>query len=236
MPWCGMLYPDGTPVSYTEAAAFRSYLGHGDDFMYLNTWLEPSVAAAETYLTIASGSIWESGWKPAEQLSSSSSSGGGSNGGYAGALFEVAVWAISGDGALHIEAGGFNISLSVTKEPRNCTATNYLGCFQEGKRPGFVLPVFPINNARSTMTNKLCASLCKDANFKPYLNSGTERGKYIYILRSSIYIYIYYEKAPPHRRLVESVTRGPLITECHAIHVTGCRRTPSAVLLGRWRA
>lgn len=191
MPWCGMLYPDGTPVSYTEAAAFRSYLGHGDDFMYLNTWLEPSVAAAETYLTIASGSIWESGWKPAGQLSSSSSSGGGSNGGYAGALFEVAVWAISGDGALHIEAGGFNISLSVTKEPRNCTATNYLGCFQEGKRPGFVLPVFPINNARSTMTNKLCASLCKDANFKPYPNSGTERGKYIYILRSSIYIYIY---------------------------------------------
>jgi hypothetical protein len=46
-----MLYPDGTPVSYTEAAAFRRYLGHGDDFLYLNTWLQPAVTAAENYFT-----------------------------------------------------------------------------------------------------------------------------------------------------------------------------------------
>jgi hypothetical protein len=174
VPWCGMLYPDGTPVSYTEAAAFRRYLGHGDDFLYLNTWLQPAVTAAENYFTIASGSSWESGWKPAATVSGGGGSGSSS---YAGALFEVAVWAISGDGALHIEAGGFNISLSITKEPRNCTTTKYLGCFQEGKRPGFVLPVFPINNARAVMTNELCASLCKDAHFNPYPNSGTERGQ-----------------------------------------------------------
>ena len=171
VPWCGSLYPDGTPVSYTEAAAFRSYLGRGDDFMYLNTWLQPSVTAAEAYYTIASGSTWESGWKPSPEPTHA-------NGRGAGALFELAVWAISGDGALHVAAGGYNVSLSITKEPRKCATTKYLGCFQEGKRPGFVLPVFPINNDRAVMTNELCASFCKDANFMPYPNSGTERGHY----------------------------------------------------------
>jgi hypothetical protein len=34
VPWCGMLFPDGTPVSYTEAAALRNYTTGGhDDFL-----------------------------------------------------------------------------------------------------------------------------------------------------------------------------------------------------------
>jgi hypothetical protein len=50
-------------VSYTEAAALRRYLGHGDDFLYLNTWLAPSVTAPESFMTLQDGGSWE-GWAP----------------------------------------------------------------------------------------------------------------------------------------------------------------------------
>ena len=48
LPWCGSLYPDGTPVSYTEAAALRRYTrgpGH-DDFLFLATFQNASAGAA----------------------------------------------------------------------------------------------------------------------------------------------------------------------------------------------
>ena len=35
IPWCGFLYPDGSPVSYTEAAAIRRYTSGGKDDPFL---------------------------------------------------------------------------------------------------------------------------------------------------------------------------------------------------------
>eukprot|EP01043_Picozoa_sp_COSAG02_P023615 COSAG02_NODE_1266_length_13539_cov_216.818824_7_plen_281_part_00 len=42
---CGLLWPDGTPVSYTEAAAIRHYLTGVSDFLLLDTFLPPGKAA-----------------------------------------------------------------------------------------------------------------------------------------------------------------------------------------------
>jgi hypothetical protein len=39
VPWCAHLYPDGTPVSYTEAAATREYLTNVSDFLFVDTFL-----------------------------------------------------------------------------------------------------------------------------------------------------------------------------------------------------
>lgn len=174
VPWCGSLYPDGTPVSYTEAAALRRYMGHEDDFLYLNTWLQPNVGAGEAYFTINEGQQWE-GWTPKESPA-------------AGALYEISVWAASGDGSIVVTAGGFNVTLSITTKPRTCSTTKYFGCPIEGKRPGWVLPtVVPITGTqRATMTNELCASLCKDANFKPFNFCGTERGGHYCMCGNSI--------------------------------------------------
>lgn len=182
VPWCGSLYPDGTPVSYTEAAAFRRYLGRGDDFLYLDTFLQPSANAGESYLAIGSGKTW-TGWAP---HSGDDTPGGGGDGDgatiaiaapAAGALYELSLWSEAGDGSISVDLGAFNVNLSITAAPRRCKTTKYLGCFVGGKRPGFILPVFPPNQERGDMSNELCASLCKDADFNPYLNCGTERGR-----------------------------------------------------------
>lgn len=56
IPWCGLLWPDGTPVSYTEAAATRKYLGHGDDFIVFDDFLEASAAlTGDTFLNLSAG-------------------------------------------------------------------------------------------------------------------------------------------------------------------------------------
>ena len=39
VPWCAHLYPDGSPVSYTEAAATREYLTGVSDFLFVDTFL-----------------------------------------------------------------------------------------------------------------------------------------------------------------------------------------------------
>ena len=179
VPWCGSLYPDGTPVSYTEAAAFRRYLGHGDDFLYLDTFLQPSADAGESYLAIGSGKTW-TGWAPhssASATNTATNTGSNTGAAAAGALYELSLWSEAGDGSISVNLGAFNVSLSITAAPRRCKTTKYLGCFVGGKRPGFILPVFPPNQERGDMTNELCASLCKDAHFSPYANCGTERGR-----------------------------------------------------------
>jgi hypothetical protein len=162
IPWCGMLYPDGSPVSYTEAGAFRTYLGQNDDFLYLNTFLPPSTDTTETFMTIEDGKEWKD-WAPTDSLES-------------GALYELAVWAQNGDGAITVTAGGFNVTVRVTKQPRTCSVGEYTGCFQD-RKPGVVMHIFPPNVERPHMTPLECASLCKDANFQPYSHFGLERGK-----------------------------------------------------------
>ena len=44
IPWCGWLWPGGTPVSYTEAAALRRYTTGVDDFIFLDHFAGPVTA------------------------------------------------------------------------------------------------------------------------------------------------------------------------------------------------
>ena len=61
IPWCGLLWPDGTPVSYTEAAAIRRYLSPTgassfllfDDFLPLNN---PALAG-DVVLNLSAGVV-----------------------------------------------------------------------------------------------------------------------------------------------------------------------------------
>ena len=56
VPWCGLLWPDGTPVSYTEAAATRAYLGHSNDFIYYTDFLAASPnLQGDEYLNLTTG-------------------------------------------------------------------------------------------------------------------------------------------------------------------------------------
>ena len=56
VPWCGLLWPDGMPVSFTEAAAVRRYLGGDDDFLAFDDFLPPiSDDEADQYLTLTPG-------------------------------------------------------------------------------------------------------------------------------------------------------------------------------------
>ena len=58
IPWCGMLFPDGSPVSYTEAAAIRNYTSGGADdaFLAVDTFLDATDAASlESFLTLQPG-------------------------------------------------------------------------------------------------------------------------------------------------------------------------------------
>ena len=73
----------------------------------------------KAFHTIAAGSSWV-GWVPTAAPA-------------AGALYEMTVWASSGDGAIVVTAGGYNITLGVTVEPRNCSTSGYVGCFTEGR-------------------------------------------------------------------------------------------------------
>ena len=52
IPWHSHLYPDGTPVSFTEAAAIRRHVGGTDDFLALDTFLEPRADAPESFLSL----------------------------------------------------------------------------------------------------------------------------------------------------------------------------------------
>ena len=39
IPWDAWVFPDGTPISYTEVAAFRRYVTKVDDFIRFNDYL-----------------------------------------------------------------------------------------------------------------------------------------------------------------------------------------------------
>jgi len=61
IPWHNHIYPDGTPVSFTEAAATRRYMSGKDEFLFLETFLDvEDPAAREEYLTLAPGESFTS--------------------------------------------------------------------------------------------------------------------------------------------------------------------------------
>ena len=67
IPWDAHLYPDGTPVSLTEAAALRNLTTGVDEFLYLNTSLAFNPANwQDSYITVVGGGqviLWAAGLK-----------------------------------------------------------------------------------------------------------------------------------------------------------------------------
>lgn len=80
IPWLGFLWPDGTPVSHSEAAALRAYAGGHDEFLAFNKWLSPVVRDGAAFLTLAPGAMF------------SSTAVGGGPLAFADAVVEAALW------------------------------------------------------------------------------------------------------------------------------------------------
>jgi hypothetical protein len=78
--WCGNLFPDGTPVSYTEAGAIRRYVTGVDEFLFFNKFLPspPSLLDGDAFLSVRAGATWEAALNVND------------------ALFEAAVWVEEG--------------------------------------------------------------------------------------------------------------------------------------------
>jgi hypothetical protein len=58
VPWVGLLFPDGSPVSYTEAFALRRYATGHDDFETFDDFLPSGVVDGDSYLTLTPRSAW----------------------------------------------------------------------------------------------------------------------------------------------------------------------------------
>ena len=60
IPWDGWLFPDGTPVSYTEAAAARRFQTGIDEFLSFQKFFPspPTVDDGDMFLTISPGTAW----------------------------------------------------------------------------------------------------------------------------------------------------------------------------------
>lgn len=101
IPWCGLLYPDGSPVSYTEAAAIRNYTSGGaeDAFLALETFLNATdTAAAETFLTLQPGDAPHVTGADVQSAT--------------GALYELTFWPQTPDASLVEESAGGSLRLS----------------------------------------------------------------------------------------------------------------------------
>eukprot|EP00927_Polykrikos_kofoidii_P012848 TRINITY_DN15577_c0_g1_i1.p1 TRINITY_DN15577_c0_g1~~TRINITY_DN15577_c0_g1_i1.p1 ORF type:complete len:720 (-),score=123.09 TRINITY_DN15577_c0_g1_i1:112-2121(-) len=60
IPWHNHIYPDGTPVSFTEAAAIRRYVTGKDEFLFVETFLSDDAGGEEKYLTLPPGDSFKS--------------------------------------------------------------------------------------------------------------------------------------------------------------------------------
>jgi hypothetical protein len=103
IPWHGHLFPDGTPVSFTEAAIIRRYATGIDDFLAVDTFNslpQASRGASKPYLVLDAQ-------RPQYSLKTVAP--------YACALYELSVWPGSdGDGDLEVELGqGVRVILDV---------------------------------------------------------------------------------------------------------------------------
>jgi hypothetical protein len=101
IPWCGNLMPDGSPVSYTEAAALRRYITGRDEFLAFDKFIPgaPTLIDGDFFLSIAAGSA-----------NAVATAGGAPIG---DALFEAAIWLTSqGAASMVVRASA---ALSVTK-------------------------------------------------------------------------------------------------------------------------
>lgn len=135
IPWCGSIYPDGTPVSYTEAAALRRYTGGRDDLLFVASRLD----APGAELRVDAAHPW-GGWAPAAPP--------------AAALYELAVWPEGRDGALTVAAGAYTVTLDAPPKTAECSVAKELGCYNHHNRG--VLPT-PYMGATAPMSHAVCA-------------------------------------------------------------------------------
>jgi len=104
IPWHNHIYPDGTPVSFTEAAATRRYMSGKDEFLFLETFLDvEDPGAREEYLTLAPGESFTSTGVDASQ-----------------AMYELTFWPEAAEEDIDSElslsvAGSYRITIDNTR-------------------------------------------------------------------------------------------------------------------------
>mmetsp|Transcript_59168 Transcript_59168/g.127457 ORF Transcript_59168/g.127457 Transcript_59168/m.127457 type:complete len:455 (+) Transcript_59168:53-1417(+) len=98
IPWHSHLFPDGTPVSFTEAAACRRYTTGQDDFIFVNTFLSVGdTASDEKYLTLNEGQAYA----PSIRF-------------FLDALVELTIWPVQVDGIFELRVGCLSLQLNST--------------------------------------------------------------------------------------------------------------------------
>lgn len=109
IPWHNHIFPDGTPVSFTEAAATRRYMTGIDEFLFLDTFLDVSdPRSKEMFLTL----------KPGEDY-------GGLNGTVTEGLFELTLWPESafGDSVAVLVGSGYMVTIGPVDSATTLTLT-----------------------------------------------------------------------------------------------------------------
>merc|ERR1712137_950419 len=70
IPWHQHVFPDGSPVSYTEAAAIRRYVTGKDDFLYFEDFLngQSNPDSNELFLTVQPNEEWSANFQLSDGL------------------------------------------------------------------------------------------------------------------------------------------------------------------------
>lgn len=138
VPWCGFIYPDGTPVSYTEAAAIRAYTTGRSDFLFFATGYDSTPQKG----IVVNSSGW-TGWAGNTGTIST------------GTLYELSLWPDSTSGNVTVSIGGFDVTIDAVPLPFSCKITKELGCFLDQMHDR-LLPV-PVGGS-GAMTHEMCAA------------------------------------------------------------------------------
>ena len=151
IPWCGWLWPDGTPVSYTEAAALRRYNTGVDDFLYFEHFAGPvgtEVVNGNPNLVLQGGDAF---WADGVQL------------GY-DVLVEVTLLQFSMGGAFELVLQATNVSNLQDSVCNTSTLPHTNVCPGEPNERNFIVPpsepdpIAACSNACCTDGGKWCGA------------------------------------------------------------------------------
>ena len=152
------LYPDGTPVSFTEAAALRRYTTGQDDFVFL----AQNKNNPKTPYILVDTLGWP-GW-PGDASK-------------APRLFELTLWPDSVSGNITVSVGELAIVIDAVPQPYTCEVTREVGCYVD-QMHARVLPS-PVGTT-AVMTHEICAAFCAAANLSaPEDLCGVEYGEQV---------------------------------------------------------
>lgn len=119
VPWDAWLFPDGTPISYTEAAALRRYASGVDPFISFSKFLPipASVVDGDMYLTLQAGEVWNAPMNGSQAPP---------NGLVSDALIEVSVWLAAPASSVSLVFRAAPPSSSVKAPASNCTSGAFM--------------------------------------------------------------------------------------------------------------